>query len=51
MASTSTGVWLTTRDICLWLHTSNSPGAMLRSPAIRSGRAGSRAAMRAVSRA
>ena len=31
-ASVSTGVWLTTSSSCLWLHTSCSSGATLRSP-------------------
>ena len=31
-ASTSIGVWLTTSSSCLWLHTSHSSGAMLKSP-------------------
>ena len=31
-ASTSIGVWLTTLSSCLWLHTSHSSGATLKSP-------------------
>ena len=31
-ASTSTGVWLTTLSSCLWLQTSHSSGATLKSP-------------------
>jgi hypothetical protein len=37
-ASTSIGVWLTTSSNCLWLHTSHSSGAMLKSPSGSSAR-------------
>ena len=40
-ASTSTGVWLTTLSSALWLHTSVSSGATLRSPTTTA-RSGSR---------